>query len=112
MTELESHELSVWEEDALVLSQTAFQLDQSRSDSVALAAALNVNLDLWIGIKSLASSDAARLPPNVKDNLAQLFHYVAETTLRNGTAMRTEALDSQINLNLQLSEGLLEGQAR
>mgnify|MGYP001806385814 FL=1 len=105
-------ELSIWEQDALALSQAALQLDQARADPTEMAAALNHNLELWIGIRSLAAAEGGSLPQNVKDNLGQLFHYVAETTLRNGTAIRSDILDGLININLQLSEGLLEGNSR
>ncbi len=109
MTSTETTELSIWEQDALALSQAALQLDQARADPTEMAAAMNNNLELWVGIKSLAAADGACLPQGIKDNLGQLFHYVAETTLRNGTAIRGDILDGLININLQLSEGLLEG---
>lgn len=112
MTELENRNLSIWEQDALALSQAALQIDQSRSQPVELAAALNCNLELWIAIKTLASSDTTSLPQPIRNNLTQLYHYVAETTLRHGTAMRTQEIDSLVNINLQISEGLLEGHAR
>jgi hypothetical protein len=105
-------DLTIWEQDAFALSQAAVEMDRARSDPEALAAALNSNLELWIAIRSVASAEQSRLPEVIKANLGQLFHYVAETTLRNGTALREEALNSLINVNLQLSEGLLEGHAR
>ncbi len=51
------------------------------------------------------------LPESVKDNLILLGNYVADTTLKSADGLKDETIDTLININLQISEGLLEGQA-
>ena len=42
----------------------------------------------------------------------QLSNFVAQTTFSQGAAISDSSLDCLININLQLSEGLLEGHNR
>ncbi len=50
------------------------------------------------------------LPEKVKDNLISLGNYVANTTFKSANNLKDETIDTLININLQISEGLLEGQ--
>ncbi len=100
------------EQDAFSLSEAAVLMDQARQakDSRMLAAALNHNLEVWIAIKTFVSRDGHPMAKETRDNLIQLSRFVAEKTFRNGAAISAEALDTLININLQIAEGLLEGQ--
>ena len=105
--------LTLPEQEALGLAEAAIGLDQARTSenrNEALAAALNHNLEVWVAIRSIAQSPGSPLPPNVRANLIRLSDFVAHTTFANGAAIGDSALNTLININLQLAEGLLEGQ--
>lgn len=106
--------LSAIEEDANALAQTALALSRAveSKDQAALNAALDTNLQLWIGIRTLVARDDHPLPPEVRDNLTQLSHFVTQTTMAARDGQNTQDVEAMINTNLQISEGLLEGQAR
>ena len=113
--------LSISEEEAFDLSRAAVMLDQAngmldqakqnRADKAALAAALNHNLALWVAIQGIVARRDNGLHEKVKDNLISLGNYVADTTFKSAEGLRDETIDTLININLQISEGLLEGQA-
>jgi flagellar biosynthesis regulator FlaF len=104
--------LTVAEEQAFQLSQAAIALDQAkaeRSNLSKLAAALERNLEVWVGLKTIVSTDGCLLPDAVKDNLRRLANFVADRTLQGVENMADTTIDALININLQISEGLLEG---
>ncbi|MBB4287043.1 flagellar biosynthesis regulator FlaF [Roseospira goensis] len=102
------------EEEASALAQVALALSNARAgnDLPALSAALDTNLRLWIGIRTLASREDSVLPPEVRDNLIRLSRYVSDKSAGPRDSLSDEDLDAMINANLQISEGLLESQAR
>ena len=105
--------LSISEEEAFGLSRAAVMLDQAkqnRADKAALANALNHNLELWVAIQGMVARRDNDLPESVKDNLISLGNYVADTTFKSADGLEDETIDTLININLQISEGLLEGQ--
>jgi flagellar biosynthesis regulator FlaF len=103
--------LSLTEQDAFSMSQAAVLLDQARAkgDLKALAAALDHNLELWVGIRTLVSRPEVRVSQNVQENLTKLANYVADATMSHGIEIPEKTLDTLINIDLQVSEGLLEG---
>lgn len=104
--------LSLPEIEAFGLAQAAVMLDQARAnrnDKAAIADALDQNLQLWVAIKTLVGKDDCGLPQNVKDNLVRLGNFVADTTFKYGVDITEEAINTLTNINLQISEGLLEG---
>jgi hypothetical protein len=103
--------LSLTEQDAFSMSQAAVLLDQARAkgDLKALAAALDHNLELWVGIRTLVSRPEVRASQNVQENLTKLANYVADATMSHGIEIPEKTLDTLINIDLQVSEGLLEG---
>ncbi|MCZ6467815.1 MAG: hypothetical protein O6829_11145 [Alphaproteobacteria bacterium] len=106
--------LSISEEEAFGLSRAAVMLDQAkqnRADKAALATALNHNLELWVAIQGMVARRDNDLPESVKDNLISLGNYVADTTFKSADGLKDETIDTLININLQISEGLLEGHA-
>ncbi len=106
--------LSISEEDAFSLSRAAVMLDrakQNRADKAALTAALNHNLELWVAIQGMVARRDNGLPERVKENLISLGNYVADTTFKSADGLKDETIDTLININLQISEGLLEGHA-
>ncbi len=103
---------TVAEEQAFQLSQAAIRIDHARarkqSDGAALVDALNQNLEVWIALRTIVMRTDCTLPQEVKNNLAKLSQFVADKTMRDSELPDT-TLDAFVNINLQISEGLLEG---
>lgn len=109
---LEAVKNSLAKEEAISLLKCAIDLSAAREsdDSMALMSALDNNLQLWVYIKTLASSDKNDLPNETKTNLIRLADYVSSKTLEAGknlSAINPKVLDSMIMTNLQISEGLM-----
>ena len=96
------------EEGAFGLSKAAVMLDQARGDQGKLAAALDNNMEVWVAIKTLVGRSDNPLPDETKQNLVKLSQFVTQTTMAQGIDLPAEVLDTFININLQISEGLLE----
>jgi flagellar biosynthesis regulator FlaF len=98
--------------DALRLSSAAVQIDQARlkrgQAPSALVEALENNLQLWIAIKTVMQQPASPLPDALRSNLIRLADFVANSTLSGGLEMADSTIDALVNVNLQVSEGLLE----
>ena len=107
-------ELNPAEQKAYALSRAALALDQARQsdqDPMTIVEALNHNVELWVAIQSMVKAANGSLPEEVKSNLWKLGDFVIGTTFRDGHGIADQALETLININLQISEGLLEGQA-
>jgi len=104
--------LKIGEQDAFGLVEAAITLDQSRGDKARLAAALEQNLQLWVAIRTLVSDAGSALPDAVKANLQRLSDFVADTTLKKGVEISDNTITTLVNVNLQISEGLLESANR
>ncbi|MBF0168886.1 MAG: hypothetical protein HQL45_14780 [Alphaproteobacteria bacterium] len=97
------------EEDALALAAAAIQIDQARAEGGSqLTAALDHNLQLWVAIKTLMQRPDCEMPKPVRDNLVQLSQFVTQKTFEVSNGVTDDILNSLINVNLQISEGLLE----
>ncbi|MEK7246396.1 MAG: flagellar biosynthesis regulator FlaF [Pseudomonadota bacterium] len=108
-------DLSAIEEQALVLSQAAIELDQARSgkrDPFVLTTALEANVEVWVAIRALVDDPATTLQPNIRENLRRLSVFVASSTFMHGANIPDSTLNTLININFQISEGLLEGANR
>ena len=106
---------SVAEEQAFQLSQAAIRLDQARriraENPARLVDALNRNMELWVALRTIVMRDDCSLGQEVRANLAKLAQFVADRTFADGEVAEN-TLDALININLQISEGLLEGAKR
>ena len=102
--------LTVFEEDALALTQAALEISRAyeSKDERRLAAALDRNLKLWVGIRTLVSSAENPLPMQIKDNLIRLSSFVAQKTFEMQNGANAKTIESLANTNLQISEGLLD----
>lgn len=112
MIDTKDEDLSVVERQAFNLAQSGIQLDQARlegSDEGTLAQALEHNLQVWIDIGTLIKSPESQLTENVRDNILKLQDFIADTTMKHGVSIPESTLNTLININLQISEGLLEG---
>jgi flagellar biosynthesis regulator FlaF len=98
------------EEQAANLSRVAVLLDLARQqdDKHALAAALDEDLQLWVAIKTVVEAPETIVGREVKQNLVRLGNFVADTIMKKGVTMSASTLDTLININLQICEGLLE----
>jgi flagellar biosynthesis regulator FlaF len=112
MSDVQEDALTAQEKDAFGLSRAAIALDNARNqstDPASLAQALNHNLELWVAIRSFVSNEKNNVPSDVRENLLKLGQYVAEKTFKSADGLSDQELSSLININLQISEGLLEG---
>lgn len=114
---LESVKNTLAHEEAFSLLKCAIDLSSARENENAsdMVSALDNNLQLWIYIKTLASSKESNLPANTKDNLIKLADYISKKTIEVGQHMdkpNSKALDSMIMTNLQISEGLMANRSQ
>lgn len=98
------------EDEAMVLLQFAMDLAKASTskDDQLKVQALESNLRLWVKIESSLKSAKNLLPKDIKDNLYKLSKYVERLTLSKGINMGKDDFDSLVNINMQISEGLLE----
>ena len=110
MSSMISKELTVFEEDALALTQAALEISRAfeSKDERRLAGALDRNLKLWVGIRTLVSQAENPLPMPIKDNLIRLSSFVAQKTFEMQNGANAKTIEALTNTNLQISEGLLD----
>ncbi|CCG42015.1 flagellar biosynthesis regulator FlaF [Magnetospirillum molischianum] len=106
--------VSLPELEAQNLAEAALLLDHAREkrDAGRLASALDNNLQVWTALRTIADIPDATLTDTARGNLIRLSDFVATSTLTTGVKISDETLDTLINVNLQISEGLLEGAKR
>lgn len=112
-------DLSVTQGDAVDFAQSAEQLsgaavmlDQARlkrqEEPAKLVEALEVNLYLWVAIKTIVERSELDIPDALRQNLIRLANYVADVTMKAGVEISESEVDTLVNINLQVCEGLLE----
>jgi len=102
------------EENASRLSQCADNLDQWRDgpgDSPERIEALNRNLENWMAMRTWAMQPDNGLQDDTRDNLIKLSQYVVQVTFATWDDMPPEVFETLVNVNRQVSEGLMEGSA-
>lgn len=104
---------SVAEEQAYQLSESAIRLDLARTkravNPAALADALNRNIEVWLKLRTIIMRKDCPLPEATVNNLVKLSQFVVERTFIGVEDLSESTLDVLVNINLQISEGLLEG---
>lgn len=107
----ESSPISVLETDARTLANAAIGLSSALAagDTEALRRALGANLELWLAIRAAIITRNSRLPVEVQDNLARLSQFVETKTALLIEKTDADIVENLVSINLQLSEGLLEG---
>ena len=101
------------EMDAAAFSQAAYVLDQARQNLGELDAcekALTYNQLLWSIIQADVAEGKNVLPDELKANLMSLSIFVDKQTTKALANPSEEIFDSLININLNIAEGLMEGQ--
>jgi len=104
--------LSVIEQQAFNLAQAGIGLDQSRMDGAepgALAHALEHNLQTWVELSVVIRSPECFLAEQIRDNLLKLAEFVSGVTFEHGIDIPESAINTLVNIDFQISEGLLEG---
>ncbi|MBE6448395.1 MAG: hypothetical protein E7018_03750 [Alphaproteobacteria bacterium] len=106
---------SLAKEEAFSLLKCAIDLSNAHEskNSGDLINALDNNLQLWVYIKTLAKNKSTALPEETKSNLIKLADYVSSKTLevgKNLDKVDNGTIESFINANLQISEGLITSQ--
>lgn len=88
---------------ALALSKAS-----TSDDDTEKLIALDNNLKLWVEIETSLKDAKNLLSQDIKDNLMQLSKFVERITLSKGVKMSKTDFDCLVNINMQISEGLLE----
>lgn len=98
------------EKEAKILLNHALMLskafDSGKEDDLLYA--LDSNLKLWVEIETGVKSKDNTLPKNAKDNLLKLCTYVERVILAKGLNITKEDINSIVNANTQVSNGILE----
>ena len=101
------------EMDAAALSQAAYVLAKARQkldDNEGCEKALTYNQMLWSIIQADVAQDDNKLPDELKANLMSLSIFVDKQTTKALSNPSEDIFDSLININLNIAEGLMEGQ--
>ena len=101
------------EMDAAAFSQAAYVLDQARQNLGEVDAcekALTYNQLLWSIIQADVAEGKNVLPDELKANLMSLSIFVDKQTSKALANPSEDIFDSLININLNIAEGLMEGQ--
>lgn len=109
---LESVSSCMAQQEAYYLAKCGLDLSQAAKskDKASLVEALDNNQKLWIMIKTLMVKGKSKLAASTKDNLIKLADYVAKNTIKIGQDLDNldmRMLDSFVNINRHISEGLL-----
>ncbi len=98
------------EEEAAVLLNQAMKISKAfeGNDDYLKLEALDDNLKLWVEIETTLKNTKNLLPEETKVNLTKLSKYVEFLTLSKGVKMSKSDCDILININMQISEGLLD----
>ena len=104
---------SLAEAQAFRLTECAIALDLARQSGKGLtsdmAHALHANLEVWVAIRTFAERDDCPFDEATRKNLVQLSRFVAGKVFASAKEMTSQSIDVLININLHISEGLLEG---
>lgn len=98
------------ENEAIILLNHAMALSKAStsSDELEIVSILDSNLKLWVEIETSLKSAKNLLPEDIKNNLIKLSRFVERLTLSKGCKMTKSDFDCLININMQISEGLIE----
>jgi len=98
------------EVEAMAFTKAALMLDEAKGqtdDYDAYAAALKFNQLLWTIIQADIVDTANKLPPQLKANILSLSIFVDKQTVKALADTNGDYLDSLIDINKNLAEGLL-----
>ena len=98
------------ENEAIILLNHAMELSRAAvsNDDLEKVSALDSNLKLWVEIETSLKSAKNLLPEDIKANLMKLSKFVERMILSKGLKMTKTDFDCLVNINMQISEGLIE----
>ena len=102
--------MSPREIEAMAFTKAALMLDEAKGrldDYDAYAAALKFNQLLWTIIQADIVDKENQLPPALKANILSLSIFVDKQTIKSLANVDAANLDSLININKNLAEGLM-----
>jgi flagellar protein FlaF len=103
------------EVEAMAFTKAALMLDEAKGqteDYDAYAAALKFNQLLWTIIQADIVDTANKLPPQLKANILSLSIFVDKQTVKALADTNGDHLDSLIDINKNLAEGLMTKPAK
>ena len=103
------------EVEAMAFTKAALMLDEAKGqteDYDTYAAALKFNQLLWTIIQADIVDTANKLPPQLKANILSLSIFVDKQTVKALSDTNGDHLDSLIDINKNLAEGLLTKPAK
>ncbi len=98
------------EKEASILLNHAVELSHAaagNSDKEKILA-LDSNLKLWVEIETTLKNAKNLLPDEIKSNLLKLSKFVERLTLTKGVKMTKSDFDTLVNINMQISGGLMD----
>ena len=97
------------EKEAVILLNQAMALAKASmsNNEHEIIRALDSNLKLWVEIETSLKSAKNLLPEDIKANLMKLSKFVERMILSKGLKMTKTDFDCLVNINMQISEGLM-----
>ncbi len=98
------------ETEAVILLNHAMAIANAANskNEMEIISVLDSNLKLWVEIETSLKNAKNLLPEDIKDNLLKLSKFVERLTLSKGSKMSRSDFDCLVNINMQISEGLIE----
>lgn len=98
------------EEEASIMLNHAVALSRAANSGTdrEKIQALDSNLKLWVEIETTLKNAKNLLPQEIKENLLKLSKFVERLTLSKGVHMSKSDYDTLVNINMQISEGLVQ----
>jgi flagellar biosynthesis activator protein FlaF len=96
--------------EAWALLEAARQLNQTKDGPIDnFRAALRANWRLWTIFQASLIEPDCTLPSEVRGNLLGLANFIDKTTVELLAERDVKKIDALLNINRQISEGLMEG---
>src|SRR5579864_9843630 len=96
--------------EAWALLEAARQLNQTKDGPIDdFRAALRANWRLWTIFQASLTEPDCSLSNELRGNLLGLANFIDKTTVELLAERESKRIDALININRQISEGLLEG---
>ena len=98
------------EQDAFALTKAAVFLDQAKQNidnKDMMTEALMNNFMVWATIRETVSTDGEHMPEDLRSNLLRISEFVMKTSIAQREAANENTIDTLININFNISEGLL-----
>ena len=96
--------------EAWALLEAARQLHQTKDRPIdELRVALRANWRLWTIFQASLLDPNCTMPEKIRSNLLGLANYIDRTTVELLAQSQPSKIDTLVNINRQISEGLMEG---